>query len=486
MPRAPRSVRSLLPSLVLLFGACFGDCEPVLPEISDGVTEVVIRPDPILTQPGATFTLEAVVKGRFGRRLDPASSSNLTLAWWDPEGVLANTADNPATVTVPNDPGGSFQLRATVTDAGAGGSHTSNTVDVTISPVLASALAAEMDTNLGVSDWILAEHPSGNPPEAALVQAQDASGDIVGDWSVGVVGHVRLGREFQPPAASQPSEVAIFARGRHAELRPDGVGSDPGPWKPGQDKVDADPLESAGGRYLSVVVGVEDLGRVVQGVPVRDWVRAEAEAAFDLLDKNRVGLELEFLDVFEHDLKDPATGDPLPAEVPRDCGAVDTYIPGSVSSAQGKVLYVLYAPDILATSTATVPEHRTGWACRPPTTVGGEDSRVIFLSWAETFPVTLTHELGHVLSLTTGLVEGASGHVNGLEGFDHANVMWSASGLVYGSTRAHLTLGQIYRMNAHEESWANTVALPGWGFRRACQRNADRGVCPALAADLRR
>ena len=466
-------LRKILGCLAALTTAGCGNCGPKPPPPPE-VEVVIVRPGTILAEPQSQFTLEAVPKGKYG--VDLTKYPGLSVEWSGPAGVLADAYANPVTVTVPEAEGTSFELTATVKSSG-GPSITSNVVTVAVSPRKGSAIASELDTAEGMSDWIDAEHVAKSPPIALLVQAGDGTSRVP-DWAVGVVGRVRLGRNFTPPPlATDLSESTLFARGRYVDLRPTSTGG--GPWTTGADEILANPMQSGGSRYLSVRVGVVDRSEVVSGIPIDDWVAGEVDGAFDLLERNRAGVEFDFVDVFEHALVDTNGG--LPAEPEAHCG-----YPQSVATeweVDEDVLYIIYVPDILLwpTDTWPVPVHRTGWACLP--SQSGTRNRLVFLSMAETFPATLAHELGHVLALLASNGAGGAGHVNGLLGFDIANIMWDETGLTYGSTRAHLTLGQLYRMNADVDSWLNAVSAPAESLVRDCTSTA-LGACPALTADL--
>jgi hypothetical protein len=474
MPRSNRH-RRLLGCLASLTTAGCGNCGPEPPPPPE-VDVVIVRPGTILAEPQSEFTLEAIAKGKYGVLVDLAAPG-LSVEWSGPAGVLANAYVNPVTVSVPDEEHASFTLTATVKSTG-GASTTSNVVTVVVSPRKGSAIATELDTMEGTSDWVDAEHVAKGPPGALLVQGAVGT-TSVHDWALGVVGHVRLGRNLEPPSlATQLSESTLFARERYVHLRPPSTAA--GPWTAGADEIPANPMQSGGSRYLSVRVGVADTADSVGGVPIDDWVAGQVGAALALLERNRAGVELMLLDVFEHGLVNSA-GNALPAEPESHCAAPQDVATDWASDEA--VLYLVYVPDILLwpTSTSSVPEHRTGWACLPSVT--GTRNRLVFLSMAETFPATLAHELGHVLALTASNGAGGAGHVNGLSGFDIANIMWDATGLMYGSTRAHLTLGQLYRMNADVDSWLNWVSPPAESLVRDCT-TTSWGACPALAADL--
>jgi hypothetical protein len=103
----------------------------------------------------------------------------------------------------------------------------------------------------------------------------------------------------------------------------------------------------------------------------------------------------------------------------------------------------------------------------------------------------VAHELGHAFGLRPGPCDGHTSQRTGtgewvmLPGFDDDNIMrGDADGLVN-----HFTLGQVFRMNTHDDEWGGTMLIEN-GLRpstdrRACMPNsaADK-LCPVLKTDL--
>lgn len=467
--------------------------------------KVEVRPATILAQPGLVFSLEAVAKGPGGKALDLGTDPNLAIEWSARPGVIADPADNPAIITVPDWPSEPLTIQAKVRELDSGRTLTSNPVVLRVSPLRGSSEAAA----LGASDWALVEHMDKSPAAALLVQGTDGVTGLE-DWAVGVVGSVRLEVNLSGAVVSgagatnaavgpTKSEAVVFSHDRY----PDAWRADPlqGFWTPATDEVPSDPMRSFGDfgadyypRSLYVLGLVHDRSAPKGGATMEDWAYDQIQRAFWMLNRNRAGIELDMDDpggVLEHELKDPLTGAPIPVTSPGGtCTDVNRYLPQDVDvngnrtylvDGVPETLFVFFVPDILFTDPdGGQTQTRSGWACTPEV---GWRGRVVFVSEAETSATTLAHELGHVLGLTLGQVEGVSGHVNSMEGFDGSNLMWSFSSGA-GRGRRHLTLGQMYRMNMDPESWLNLLLPVGDRVLRNCQFSAGRGVCPALAADL--
>lgn len=509
-----------LPFLSLSLAACGPCCDygvesgpPPLPPPK--VAWVRVQPATIHASAGAVFTLTARA---FQADSLPVAvpDTDLAILWVSSTPVFANPGANPVTVVVPEAPGTTFTFRAKVTGPAPfvglpPKEHESNLVTVHVTPARSAALESNGD-----SDWIQVEHVPGNPPAALLIQATD-QGVEVADWPVGVVGSARLGRNLAPftapslgagaasviqgvealqaAAATPVAELALFAQDRYMELWPPGGPPgcrQPSPACPWTDKVDdliADPLAWDGERILPIRAAMADLQATVAGMPIEAWVKSQADQALALFNANRAGLGHEWLGTFEHTIRDPDTGEPRPVEGPSaTCSMIDDYIGPDYSVRHRSdlpknvpALFVVWVPEVLSVSpTPGVPPTRqAGVACTP-----GADwvGRVVLMSLNDYNLTTLAHEIGHILSLSGHHLP--SGHTNGLKGFHRGNLMYSANTLATRQPRHHLTLGQLYRVNAHPASWLNVLLSPADRRTRACARSVGRGACPALAADL--
>ncbi len=93
---------------------------------------------------------------------------------------------------------------------------------------------------------------------------------------------------------------------------------------------------------------------------------------------------------------------------------------------------------------------------------------VVFISYSHHSPVTLAHELGHVLGLND-----EAGRLG------NRNVMHNLlpDGPLGADARSHLTVGQAFRMNLWDDSWINSRKPPPLVVQRACDA---RQPCPAI------
>jgi hypothetical protein len=105
---------------------------------------------------------------------------------------------------------------------------------------------------------------------------------------------------------------------------------------------------------------------------------------------------------------------------------------------------------------------------------------------------TLAHEIGHAFGLRPA-DNGSSGtttwqgggHVNpngqALPGFNDTNIMWGGG----PPTRSLLTLGQVFRMNTHDDQWGGSMLVKNNPTRpkRRCDPLWANKDCPALRVD---
>jgi hypothetical protein len=439
-------------------GTPLGDLQP--PE----VTGVEIRPATVYAAPQARFALEARVKNDDGLTVAVDPDIGITIEWSSlANGVFEDPSVNPVIVNVPDDPGNTFQVEVRVTRTERqGGVETvtefTDAADIAIAPNL------EQGDN---SDWVFAEHVDGNQPALALIQGVDGVGPVE-DWAVGVVGSVRLGRNLMNSGGAK-SEIAIFAQQRAMHLQPPDD-----PWTADPDQVDADPLPAApptGFREITVRVGLHE------DTPAsRNWASDQVKLAAGLLDRNRVGIALDYLEPpFLHSRRDPITQEPLPlgASPTAACDAVNNDLAGfDVFDPADVALYILLVPSFATGG--------RGWACDP---TDDWESRVVYISLSEYTVTTLAHEIVHHLSQMAPHTI-AHGHTTGVAGFDPSNLMWGFLSLEKANARDRLTAGQMYRMNVHPQSWLNLTLPLGMPITRACQSDVIKGICPALAADL--
>ncbi|MEA2724524.1 MAG: hypothetical protein QOH59_2295, partial [Gemmatimonadales bacterium] len=118
---------------------------------------------------------------------------------------------------------------------------------------------------------------------------------------------------------------------------------------------------------------------------------------------------------------------------------------------------------------------------------------VIYVAWEENphFSTTLVHEIGHSL----GQVTPGDGHTEFVGGLDGTNVMASGEHDDNPTGRYHLTVGQVFRMNAESASWLNLAkdlsdppqdVRPTTAPRLDCQcgHQDPAGRCPRVGDDV--
>lgn len=96
--------------------------------------------------------------------------------------------------------------------------------------------------------------------------------------------------------------------------------------------------------------------------------------------------------------------------------------------------------------------------------------------------VSVAHEVGHALGLRPG---PCGGHPDGMTGFDDDNIMLGEA----HDLANHLTIGQVFRMNTHDDEWGGTMLIENGlrpiSDRRACMPNSPANMlCPLLRTDL--
>ena len=122
---------------------------------------------------------------------------------------------------------------------------------------------------------------------------------------------------------------------------------------------------------------------------------------------------------------------------------------------------------------------------------------VILMGVESYTPTTLTHELGHAMSLAPPSL--CWGHTNTYQGFESNNVMWSKVDHDVAAFRSHFSLGQVFRMSVDAGSWVNRAAhptipnvklregelLPGSAVVESCGTDPyDDQACPKAYTDI--
>jgi hypothetical protein len=322
-------------------------------------------------------------------------------------------------------------------------------------------VAPAMSSDLN-SDWVHVEYVASQPPVAVLLDAKDGAGCLDPDWTLAVVGTAYLGKNLI--ADSEPeecSEFAAFSKGREIVFR-----TEPGMMSWTDDAADVhteDPLPVPDSRFVSVVVGVFPS----MGQP-STWTRDEILRASALYDKNRAGIQFDEVALFTHS-HDSA----LPMEEACETGFINDVLEDPFDITVSADLFVLFVPSIDG-----ILGSAHGYACP-----AGSDhkGRVIYLASQSYLVSTLAHEIGHQLSLRDPYIDFKGGHTNLVGSFRRDNLMWDPP---YGdvqvrSNRDRFSVGQVYRMNLHRQSWLNIMLGTDPLVLPDCWVHNTTGVCPA-------
>lgn len=368
---------------------------------------------------------------------------------------------------------------------GGGGTETGTAVGSYSVTAVAAGLAASVAVEVtvpGEAELDQVDGESVSPQTIALlIQGEDDAGPVT-DRTVGASGHVDLEVNLRPRTSDGISEVVAFAAGHNILARgPDGTVP---AWTTGTDVIDADPLVDldAGVRSVDVRIGIPPVGSTSAEASITSvWAEDQIAAALELMDANRVGIELFSTATFEHSRVDTETGMALGVDDPSGaCGSVEDDLAGQPGIGDQVLLYVLFVPRIQSTT--------RGWACVPAVTEEeGWLARAVYISISHFAVSSVAHEIAHLLGLWVPYLSRLGAHPTNSLGFDESNIMWASSSLEKAILRDHLSLGQAYRMNVDEGSWLNLRVLegsPSLQWTRDCDFAPSAGACPALAADL--
>jgi hypothetical protein len=246
--------------------------------------------------------------------------------------------------------------------------------------------------------------------------------------------------------------------------------------------VEASPQWTDGSDVVNITVGDDppaldlNLFVVTEDGRADAWAKADVSRAQRVFRRNRVGLTFtmaKFVGSGTLSANDIATiGD--------DCAHAED-IASNFPQYNKDRLNVFYVDLIDA------DEWYAGYNCfEPHGDSGFKAPNIIFISVGARSANTLAHEIGHALGLQ--LANGHTGppdEVN-ITGFQSTNIMWTGIDPDRPDKRKYFSLGQAYRMNADDDSWAH--ALKSWpGLpARACHPSGplNRTPCPPLALDV--
>jgi len=237
------------------------------------------------------------------------------------------------------------------------------------------------------------------------------------------------------PAPGCLSQLSVFAQGFAPVLDPAPV-----PVPMGGKQVITETLPPPWTVRLDVIV---------EYTGAEDEVKADTGVASLVYDKNRTGISF----VIPGDIRfvDPGTGDPLVTAIGQGCASTATTLALKATSPLTVIYVKLTEPWGFDTE--------VGHDCADKGIPG-----LIFIR-EQHAPATLAHEIGHALSL----LHVGYGNLLTLYGWTDQNLMQS-SAFALNTTRVadHLTVGQAYRANFHDESWLNTSGARS-GATKSCQ-----------------
>jgi hypothetical protein len=169
------------------------------------------------------------------------------------------------------------------------------------------------------------------------------------------------------------------------------------------------------------------------------------------------------------------------------CNTMQTQLTAAGISPLGKqhfnVIYVDEVLDMLqGVDLVPVPSGFHGFAC-PLDTYGN----IVLVSWAKRSATLVAHELGHAMGLReSGLANQLGGHTVGMPRFSYTNVMWDGDTDEHQAARAHLSLGQAFRINLDDHTWIfrRDPKLRSWPGRDCPDDGGGNAACPKLAWDV--
>jgi hypothetical protein len=423
------------------------------------VEQVDVIPGTIHAAAGTSFQLEARVLSTAGRVIDIGDYPQITIEWTSTTpNLFVDATANPVLINVPNSPGTTItDIKAVVTRK-VKRPHWDD-VSVKENTPAAQIKIAPDRPEVGTpsnSDWFHVEYVPAQFPVVVLLDAGEGA-NCVGDLTLAVVQTAFLERNLIQTVVGCTPEFAVFATGR--EMRFSDKASDIVWTANTDDEQTEDPLPESAFRSVGVFIGIDqDTGQVV------NWVSEEIKRVAAYLDTNRVGIRFFPAGVFVHghmEALDQATA--------CKTETINAYLASDHDITLQPDLFVVFVPEITS--------QKQGFACLQ---VSGQVGRVIYLSWKQYLPTTAVHEVGHMLSLMAPWIGSGNGHANAIGSFRQDNLMWNSTDLEIRAHRSRFSIGQIFRMNLHTESWLNRILDATQLMVRDCQTATGAGVCPAI------
>ncbi|MFL5492818.1 MAG: hypothetical protein ACJ8DC_00385 [Gemmatimonadales bacterium] len=321
-------------------------------------------------------------------------------------------------------------------------------------------------------DVVEAEHRPGDPPNVVLLEEQ-SSGTCHWGAARAFVGGAEVGEQTQDPCSLSllsSSHAMLFQRAFSPSLAGTGARAQLSLGPPRQ--LELRVFIAVTGRTPSILSGMQLTSTPQLIADVAADAEAQAKVDVDLassvFELNRVGIQLKAT----YKTLSPTTPDlsKLVGAHPFDCAA-----PRSLPKNPLKTDYAyeenavsVYYVDWIDFPTDPLHPGSRGIQCHYWFT--GTPGPVVYVSYTRHSPITLAHELGHVLGLND---EGdALGTINVMHNL-------APDGPLGANARNHLSVGQVVRMNIWNDSWITTgTTVPP---TRACDALAP---CPPTALDV--
>jgi hypothetical protein len=326
-------------------------------------------------------------------------------------------------------------------------------------------------------DQVIALHEQATLPTAAILDAKEsqAAGDCLNDGVFAFVRRTSVG-ELDGPCDWR-SPLAVFSSAHSAVLLEGVWTSDP---NVADASVKQTPLIEV---PVAIWVAVDERANP-ENPPSPASVATDAAIDLTLAQarfaENRTGVTFVQVDNLQNDL--PVTDPDAIDAIGSSCTDADKLTStGTNPNIVPGVLNIYYLNHLT---------HEAGADVRAVHCRGNprRDEDVILVSSQHRSAASLAHELGHSM----GLLFPDNGHTESLYGFDDVNLMTQYVELERAAVRAHLSLGQAFRINADAASWLNRATT--YGTTPQPLRDAptlkcpcdpyDGLACPRLAADI--
>lgn len=193
---------------------------------------------------------------------------------------------------------------------------------------------------------------------------------------------------------------------------------------------------------------------------------ADIDRANSVLSKERAGIVLER----QPDIRsfEPRRG----YDIKFGCNALGDSLGFAIDASALNVVYLNHFVDTDRDGNET-SNTMSGYACIRP----DQPPAVVLLSLESGNDLTLAHEIGHTLGLSSEEfpISPGGGHTTGRAGFDEKNLMWR-SVLPHSDPRTRIAEGQIFRFHVDRRSWINRTGLRTSKLQLVCQEEKKDGA----------